>query len=304
MTGSELLAVVGKGLLTGAFSQVSRRGISGLADWVSSEVKRQGKVFRKDDRERLAELLSDQRSLQKALVAQFKTVRRRGVAIVGPSGSGKTSLFNYLRGKDVIQPIASTSERVLHASRFGSRFVRVADTPGSTYQVNLTSETYSYLERSRIDVLVVMLCYGYLDTIGIQGLRRPGQRENSASVADYLAVGLSEELAWLQDLSGRLTGNQKPISYCMIVLNKMDQWSEDHRAVVKYYTKKNPMRAEIDQLVERVCRANTEPSFHPVACAYNSFKGQAPSGAMSAEACVLGLAVLRAEIRRRLLESD
>jgi len=87
----------------------------------------------------------------------------------------------------------------------------------------------------------------------------------------------------------------------MVVINKMDQWRADHDTVLSYYSS-GEGRKSLNKLVKKLCRSGVSPTFHPIACTYNNFKGQAPSGEMSAEASVLTLALLRAEIMKRLYE--
>lgn len=300
ITGTELIALATKSLLSGAFSQVSKRGIEGIVDWIEGE---KGGTLTAEEKSLTQRLLVGDDSLLQILTAQFKLSLRKGVAIVGPSGSGKTSLFNYLQGQSVIRPSASTSDRKHASARFGSRIIRITDTPGSHVHVDLRNETFKYIERGQINVLAIMLCYGCLDTVGLIGLKRPGRRSTLASLEKYLEACRREELDWLRDLGDHLSQVKKKIPYCMIILNKMDQWSELHDQVITYYREPGELRTQIDTIVQAACRSNVEPSFHPVACAYNSFKGNAPTGTMSAESCLLSLNILKEEIRLRLQEA-
>lgn len=299
LTGTELIALATKSLLSGAFSQISKRGLEGIVEWMEAQ---KGSPFSEEERSLAQRLLVGEDSLVQILKAQFKFSLRRGVAIVGPSGSGKTSLFNYLRGESVIRPSASTADRKHESARLGSRIIRITDTPGSPIHVDLRSETFKYVERGHINVLVVMLCYGCLDTVGVAGLRRPGRREHFESIEKYVEASQQEELDWLSDLGDHLSQVKKKIPYCMIVINKMDQWSERHDQVLSYYSGSGPLRDRIDAIVRAACRSEVKASFHPVACTYNSFKGNAPTGTMSAESCLLSLNILKEEIRLRLQE--
>jgi energy-coupling factor transporter ATP-binding protein EcfA2 len=303
MTGAEILAILVKAVLSGTFSSIAKRGVDGIADWAAEQRAAVGQQFSDADRTLLKELLSDQRSVIAALTAQFKTVRRAGVAIIGPSGAGKSSLFNYLRGEAVIQPQASTSQREARSARFRSRYVSVVDTPGSPFHVDFKRESVRAIDTKPVDVLVVMLAYGYLDTIGLTDLRRPGLRTVFPSREQYIEAARLEELDWLSDFAEKAIRPRRPIPYCMVVINKMDQWLSEQKAVMTYY-EEPPVRKNINALVKKLCRSGVSPTFHPIACAYNSFKAQAPCGEMSAEASAITLAITRAEVLKRLSEAQ
>jgi energy-coupling factor transporter ATP-binding protein EcfA2 len=301
VTGAEILALIGKAIVNGTFSQIAKRGVDGIAGWVSEQAAAAGGQFTADDRRTLEALLSDRHSVFASVAAQFKTVKKEGLALVGPSGVGKTSLFNYLRGEAVIAPIESTSERAVKSARFQTRYISVADTPGSKVHVNFRKETGRFVQSKPIDILVLMLAYGYLDTVGLTDLRRPGRRLPYETREEYVQAGRLEELEWIEEFTDRTTPPKRKIPYLLIVVNKMDQWLPELDAIVQYYDSGESAK-RIAALTKHFCRTGVKPSFHPVACTYNSFKGRAPVGEMSAEAAVLSLAVLRGEITRRLME--
>lgn len=298
MTGIEWLGVLTQALLKGAVTQIAKKGVDGVFEWAREEANRRNVAFTASDRDQLEKLLREA-PLRDTLISQFLPVAQRGLAIVGPSGVGKTSLYNYLVGKSSLTPAYSTPERSAGRTRIGRRRVAVVDTPGSFVQVNLARETYEYIRGGKPSILLIMLAYGYLDTIGVPGLRRPGfaSREES-SVQDYLAKARDEELDWLRDLlqdEGNVKGK---IPYCMIVVNKADQWSAQTDMVLDYY-RAGKASKHIQAVVNKFCRTGTQPSFHVAATTYNSFKGTAPVAEWSAESAQLSLAILRAEIRYR-----
>ncbi len=301
MTGAEILGLLTKALLTGAFSQISKRGTQGIIDLVAEEAKQAGNIFLEQDRETTEKLLYGKNRFYDPILANLKLAQRKGIAIVGPSGVGKTSLFNFIAGKPIIRPAGSSSERKHDYTFIGPKKFLVTDTPGSLIQVNLAKETFEYIERGKINVLILVMCHGYLDTMGIHDLRRPGQREPANSIESYLIQSQREEIEWIEDFVTRAELMTRKIPYIMVAINKMDQWLNYQREVIRYY-QEGKIRSHIDALAKKCCRLDTSPSFHPIACTYNSFKGSSPDGGMSAESALLTLAIFRAEIRQRLEE--
>ena len=306
MTVELILGFLAKGMLTGLGSQIAKRGFEGLIQWLKTEAKKAGQTFRTEDEMLIRKILGEDHSFGSLawniLLSQVKLVDRKGLAIVGPSGVGKTALYNYFTGQHRIEPVESTSERVHRDVRFRARYVRVADTPGSIYHVNLERETYDYVERHKIGILIIVLAYGYLDTVGIPGLRRPGEStENEAkTLKEYLDKARQEELRWLEDFVNLVPNPKRKIPYCMVVRNKLDHWYEEAPDVESHY-EAGPAEKYIDALVDKFCRPDIKASFHNVACTYDSFKGRkAPTKNLSREGARFSLAVLRAEVARRL----
>lgn len=245
-------------------------------------------------------MLADDSSIWDSFAAQFKTVRRPGIALVGPSGAGKSSLFNYLAGKKPTH-LALTAERVYESARFGGRYIQVTDTPGSEFQVNLKKETHDFVKSSKLDVLVILLGHGYLDTVGHSGLERPGKKGAYNSITEYRAATLQEEIDWLIDFGKKVIETKKKIAYCMVAINKLDLWESPPVEVLAYY-RTLFTRPDIFEGIERLCKKNTKPSFHPIHCTYNSFKGSSPKGEYSIQSSALSLAVFRAELAQRMAE--
>lgn len=299
MDFTALVTWIGKALLRGALGKVAQYGVRGIVDWAEEQAKSEGLVLSDVDKLRIVSIFSEDRSFWSALAAQFKTVRRRGIAIVGPSGGGKTSLCNFLCGRP-IAPSHSTAERVGDETRFGARYIRVMDTPGSQFHVNLETETYQFVEEAKIDVLVVVLAYGYLDTIGIRDLRRPGMKKPYTSLERYLDRARREEVEWLQAFAERVEASNAKIPYCMVVINKMDHWWPPD-AVLKHY-QKGKAKTAIESIVRQLCRKGAQASLHSIHCSYNSFKGAPPVGDLSTESALLTLSVLRAELAARMSE--
>jgi len=278
-----------------------KKGVKGIIELAEKQANLKKLDFTEDDEKIIREIFAEDSSFWKELVAQFKIVHRKGIAIVGPSGVGKTSLCHYLSGKRTVT-LYSTEERKYETGRFNSRYVQIADTPGSYIHVNLKRESYDYIRKGDISILILRLGYGYLDTIGIQGFSRPGQRRSQIdTLEEYLNKTRQEEIEWLEDLLSGIPEIKKTIPYCMVVLNKMDHWHNEIDHVLPYY-KTGTVREQIDEIVKKFCRQDVQASFHPIACTYNSFKGNAPNGRLSLESSLLSLHVLRAEIGRRLKE--
>jgi energy-coupling factor transporter ATP-binding protein EcfA2 len=301
MTTAELLPLISKALLSGAVSALSRRTVEGLLQWFSEQAEKNGKSLTKENEEQLRDLLEDDSSLWKALVAQLNLTQRNGICIVGPSGSGKTALFNALSGRQVVRPTRSTSQRKRRAARYGLRYTLITDTPGSIYHVNIEQQTYEEIRRGRIAVLILVMSGGYLETVGAPALTRPGSKQVHSSVSGYLSSTRSEELSWLEDAANYIPEVRGKIPYFMVALNKMDLWMDRFEEVSARYTS-GPIQEQLDKLAQQWCRSGVTPTYHPISCLYDSFYGCPPSGKMSAEASALSIQLFRAQIRLRLLE--
>lgn len=294
-----IAGILTKALITGALSEISKRGTKALVEYVLEQVRNDGLVVSKEDAKRVADLLSYQESFASILKAQFKTKNRRGICFIGPSGAGKTELWQDLTSKrsNIRRP---TSERDYGQARFGSRIIKVVDTPGSQYHVNIDKEVYKHIETNKIDILVLVLAGGYLDTVDMPGLRRPGETTTYKTLPAFLSHNRYEEIQWLKELLVQSPPKKLTARHLMVVLNKMDHWYDSRHEVLDYYENKGPADS-IKKAAAKFCRPDVQPSFHCVAARYNSFKGSPPCGNMSEELSISTRLILRTEILRRYL---
>ena len=302
MTGGELLALISKALLSGAVTALSKRTTEGILEWFSEQAKSDGRFLSEKDKVFLKDLPSDDASFWKTMAAQFKLVERKGICLIGPSGVGKTALFNALSGASLVKPRESTSRRRNVAVRYGTRYIRLTDTPGSVYHVDIEKHTYDIIRAGKIKILMLVLGYGYLETVGAPPLSRPSlDKKQHASLPGYLSATRSEEIKWAREAAKFIPKVKNKIQYLMVVLNKLDLWIDRFSQTIELYTH-GPIYEEILKIASHWCRTDIKASFHPVSTIYDSFYGKPPSGKMSAEASSLSVQLLRAQIRLRLLE--
>ena len=165
------------------------------------------------------------------------------------------------------------------------------------------NEHYRAIEKLQIKILVIVLGNGYLETAGMEALRRPTNPTIYADLPSYIERGRLEEIEFLKNVVqyGPDLLGKKRIPYIMTVINKMDVWFEDREAVLAHYGS-GEIHAAITALGAKWGQSGVQPTQFPVSCIYNSFQGYPPSGKMSAEAARVSMYLLRAQILLRLME--
>jgi hypothetical protein len=299
----ELLSLLGAAFVKGALTQVGKHSVDAMAKWAADEARSRGSALSSEQVEELRALLGDdEQRLKRTFVAQLHLAQRRGTSIVGPSGSGKTAIFDFLAtGRMSVSSTSPTGE-VTHADPLTHwRYIRVHDTPGTVDHAAFGEHTLGHIRNKPIDVLLLVVSAGRLQTAGTAPFTRPGPVSYS-NFEDYRNAALGEELEWLRFVVSKAATPKRPIPYFMVVVNKLDLWGNDIDAVMTYYEDGKP-RAISDQIASAWCRKGVTPSFHSTAARYNSLWGMPPTGSMSIEAAETSLRILRAEIRARLLEA-
>ncbi len=295
-----ILALLSKGLVSGIGSFVAQKGLQGVNEWLKEAAKKDGRELTPQEFSWVeAMLASDKAGFWKA---QFKLTNRRGIAVIGPSGAGKTALWSHLTEGQFVPPLVSTPERENKDVRFGARYVRVTDTPGSEWHVDIKDETYDFINQGDVDVLILVLANGYLDTTGLSGFRRPGSKtEIASSLEGYHQHCLDEEAEWLDQLIAHIKEPKPRIPYLMVLINKIDQWIPQSSEVLEHYQVGPPSR-KITEIANKLCPKGVGPTYHLGACTYDAFKGTAPLGAFSQTMSRISMKVLRTEIIQRLIE--
>ncbi|MFY9221289.1 MAG: hypothetical protein WAQ98_01390, partial [Blastocatellia bacterium] len=142
------------------------------------------------------------------------------------------------------------------------------------------------------------LANGYLESLtpSSELFKRPGWKAPEQSLDNYLIKTRQEEIEWIRKTLDLLPNNKA--TYCMVAINKQDLWSDDAENVIKRYENDE----NIQNFVNKFCKANVSPSFHPLFCDYDSFMGIAPTGVLSRNASNLSMLLFKFQIAIRLGE--
>lgn len=214
-------------------------------------------------------------------------VGSKRISFIGPSGAGKTTLLTRLSGEPAPDQTAMTRDKI---EKVPTEIGRGWSFPGDPTHWN--PEKRAKLQGT--DLIVVVLAYGYLDTVGLDAFARPvGKGKKKApkfsTFEDYWAHCLGEEIAWVREETKALEQHRIGANNCVFVVNKMDHWVEDFKDVGDYY---ESHREDINNFSQRVSLQG-HPRILCCASDYNPILFEAPSGHFSRQASELSIISLR-----------
>jgi hypothetical protein len=278
-------------------------GTSTLIDWIVAYAGAHGQVLTGDERQQIEALLNEDKDAYSRITAQMQPADRRGILIVGPSGGGKTSLFNAMTNR-TSKALKSSVEIDEDFIRLGGKVRAIRETPG---QIQFGPHIYPAVQLYTPSTLILLVAYGYLDSIGTgDQLQRP-LKSPKPTLADFLNEARVEEIEWIKVFTALADppGPRRKVRHLLLAVNKMDLWGDEQADVMKYYHS-DPFPQLLEGLVKKgIAVRNLRPEVVSVSSFYDAFKKiKAPVAGFDRTASEESVKLLKAFLASQMVDGN
>ena len=166
---------------------------------------------------------------------QLRLTNRRGVLFIGPSGAGKSRIISCL--SDTPYNDRSNIRKEDFFTPLAGRYTLIRSAVGDRFQPHFFEDTLISLTKG-VDIIVLVLAYGYLDTVSEEILHRPERASGYRNIEDYLRAARSEEKDWVHYVTkklGPLPAKQRA-KQMIVVANKTNLWKRPSIVKAHYMT--------------------------------------------------------------------